>query len=303
MDINVPSGKLIVAVSGGVDSMVLLDILANQLKTQRTQSQNKDLLIVAHFNHGIRDDSDEDAAVVQNAAKNYGLLFVHGHGKLGKKTSEEYARNHRYKFLEQVKNKYSADAIMTAHHQDDVIETALLNILRGSGHRGLVAIKVNPNIVRPLLHISKVEIINYANKHRLSWREDSTNDDEAYLRNHIRKNILPALSDTKRLSLVNNINNIAENIAEKDNLIATLSQKISDDNVINRSKYIMLPPEIRKELVLYWVRSRGLRNFDKNNIEKIDMVFKTGKANTQYPVKKGLWLNLGQNTGQFESRV
>jgi tRNA(Ile)-lysidine synthetase-like protein len=303
MEIDVPSGKYIVAVSGGVDSMVLLDILAKKFNLQQNITPVSTQLIIAHFNHGIRDDSGEDERVVRQAAKNYGLVFEAGHGKLGKKTSEEVARKHRYKFLDTLKKKYLADAIITAHHQDDVIETAFLNMLRGSGHRGLVAIKVNPNIMRPLVHVTKEEILTYAKKHKIKWREDATNQDETYLRNYIRKNTMPALTAKKRVSMVNNIEKIAEIIAEKDHLIATLSQSITQNNKIVRGKYIMLPQEVRRELVLYWLRYNGLRNFEKYKIEKIDMVFKTGKANTEYPIKRGLWLKLEQNTGQFESRV
>jgi tRNA(Ile)-lysidine synthase TilS/MesJ len=176
-------------------------------------------------------------------------------------------------------------------------------MLRGSGHRGLVAIKVNPSIIRPLANVAKEEILTYAKKHKIKWREDATNQDETYLRNYIRKNTMPALTDKKRVLMVNNIEKIADIIAEKDHLIATLSQDISQNNKIIRGKYIMLPQEVRRELVVYWLRNYGVSNFEKNNIEKIDMVFKTGKPNTAYPVKRGLWLKLERNTGQFETRV
>jgi tRNA(Ile)-lysidine synthase len=174
MDVEIPPGKYIIAVSGGVDSMVLLNILYKKISTE-AQSQNIVLsVVVAHFNHGIRQDSKADETLVQKTAKKYNLPFEVGYGRLGKNASEQKARNRRYKFLETIKTKYSADAIITAHHQDDFIETAFLNILRGSGHRGLAAMKVNQQVKRPLLHVNKESILRYANKHRIKWIEDST---------------------------------------------------------------------------------------------------------------------------------
>jgi tRNA(Ile)-lysidine synthase len=142
MEIVVPKGRYVVAVSGGVDSVVLLDLL--------TKTNNQ--LTVAHFNHGIRQDSAKEEALVKQLAKRYGLEIKIGNGKLGLEASEETARKARYDFLESVRQKHQADAIITAHHQDDLIETALINLLRGTGPHGLIAIAKNPNILRPLLN-------------------------------------------------------------------------------------------------------------------------------------------------------
>jgi tRNA(Ile)-lysidine synthase len=294
MEVEVPAGKYIIAVSGGVDSMVLLDILRQKSSLE---------LVVAHFNHGIRGDSAEDEHLVRKSAEKYGLTFEVGYGKLGKNSSEEKARKSRYKFLESVKTKYLANGIITAHHQDDLIETALINILRGSGHRGLVAMRTNPSVIRPLVHIPKSELIEYAKEHKLEWHDDYTNEDEKYLRNYIRKNILNSLTHDKRTKIISNIEKVAENIAEKDDIIAKISQIITTDNKILRTRYIMLPLEVRRELVLYWLRSKGVRDYAKQNIENIDIALKTAKAGTRHPVKKGLWLRMRQTTAEFESQT
>src|SRR5688572_27728765 len=128
MKINVAPGKYIVAVSGGVDSMVLLHLLS-----QHSQSE----LIVAHFDHGIRPDSAEDRKLVEKTAKKYGLEFVYREGELGPGASEAEAREARYGFLQIIKVKHNAKAIVTAHHQDDMLETAIINMLRGTGRKGL----------------------------------------------------------------------------------------------------------------------------------------------------------------------
>src|SRR5437868_2321087 len=149
MRADIVPGRYVLAVSGGVDSMVLLDLLAKQTELE---------LIVAHFNHGIRPDSAKDEELVAKVAKRLKRSFEAGQGKLSGHTSEEKARDARYKFLKAVTSKYSAVAIVTAHHQDDMIETVILNLLRGTGYRGFTAISNNDEVIRPLLGYAKKEI-------------------------------------------------------------------------------------------------------------------------------------------------
>jgi tRNA(Ile)-lysidine synthase len=294
MKVEVPPGKYVLAVSGGVDSMVLLDILRQNPRVE---------LVVAHFNHGIRSDSKDDETIVVNKAKEYGLAIEVGQGKLGLNTSEENARDKRYAFLKNVKQKNQADKIITAHHQDDLIETAFINMLRGSGHRGLVAMKINPEILRPLISIKKNQLVDYANSNGIIWREDSTNNNEVYLRNYIRKNIIPMLSSKDYDDTLKNIEIIAKSITEKDQLLAKISQKIVKNNLILRSKFIMLPREVRHELIIYWLRQQGVNVFNRKNIEKADIALKTALAGTKHPVKQSLWLKMDIKTAQFDTRV
>ena len=166
--------RYIVAVSGGVDSVALLDMLHRLTNHQ---------LVVAHFDHGIRPDSSLDAAHVRRLADTYGLPFEMKREELGPGTSEEQARLYRYAFLRELANKYNAQ-IVTAHHADDIVETVAINLHRGTGWRGLAVL--DSDIVRPLLHLHKHQIHDYALKRGLQWREDSTNKDTRYLRNRIR---------------------------------------------------------------------------------------------------------------------
>lgn len=178
------------AVSGGVDSVVLLDVVAK--KYQKKQ------LMVAHFDHGIRHDSARDALFVRTLAKKYGLVYETKREELGKDASEELARDRRYAFLRSVAKKHDAK-IMTAHHADDVVETIAINLIRGTGWRG-VAVLDSPRIARPFLAHGKNKLLEYAKKHRLVWREDSTNQDTKYLRNDVRAR-LKALDHDERLLL------------------------------------------------------------------------------------------------------
>jgi tRNA(Ile)-lysidine synthase len=179
----------VVAVSGGVDSVVLLDKLYNLCKVEPCK------LVVAHFDHGIRSDSHLDAKFVEDLANRYKLPFEMKREELGPNTSEETARHRRYDFLRSVAKKYNAK-LVTAHHSDDVIETIAINLLRGTGWRGLAV--MDSDIVRPLVDMTKSEIIEYAKQHKLSWREDSTNASSDYLRNRVRKQTNELDADVKR---------------------------------------------------------------------------------------------------------
>ena len=166
--------KLIVAVSGGVDSVVLLDMLVQERQHE---------LIVAHFDHGIRSYSAEDALFVAEITRRYGLPFEMKREELGANASEELARARRYAFLRGVAKKYEA-VIATAHHMDDIAETIAINLTRGTGWRGLAVLA--GDVYRPLLGTTKAELRAYAQEHEISWHEDSTNTSDAYLRNRLR---------------------------------------------------------------------------------------------------------------------
>src|SRR3990172_5722177 len=131
-DVDIKLGTYVVAVSGGVDSVVLLHLLVQKGQRAEGRGQSKYNFIVAHFDHGIREDSKLDRELVQELAKKYNLPFVYNQGNLGPKASEATARDARYAFLNKVKDSVSAQAIITAHHQDDVLETAIINLLRGT---------------------------------------------------------------------------------------------------------------------------------------------------------------------------
>ncbi len=181
--------RYVVAVSGGVDSVVLLDILA--------EKHAREDIIVAHFDHGIRTDSATDAAFVKELAAIYGHKFETKREELGRDASEELARNRRYAFLREVARRHGA-RIVTAHHADDIVETIAINTKRGTGWRGL-AVLDRTDVARPLLAIRKRQLLAYAKKHGLEWREDSTNSDTKYLRNAVRQQLGAMNDDDRRL--------------------------------------------------------------------------------------------------------
>ena len=180
--------KIVVAVSGGVDSVVLLDFLVQFFRNKNGQKWLEENLIVAHFEHGIRGrESREDCEFVRRLAEKDRLKFEFEHGNLGENSSEERARNARYIFLRKIAKRENA-IIFTAHHKNDLAETFALNLARGGGWRA-VACFDSLDIKRPFLRFSKSEILKIAKQRGLAWREDSTNLSQKYARNRIRKTL------------------------------------------------------------------------------------------------------------------
>lgn len=157
------------------------------------EKNSSDEIIVAHFDHGIRGNSGEDAEFVRRMAEEiYHAKYIEKKGKLTEATSEETARTARYEFLHEVVRENEPAMIYTAHHLDDLIETVAINLIRGTGWRGLAGLDT-VGVRRPLLEaeicyepMDKLAILEYAAKRRLRFREDQTNSSEKYLRNRVR---------------------------------------------------------------------------------------------------------------------
>jgi tRNA(Ile)-lysidine synthase len=284
MRISFIPGSYVVAVSGGVDSVVLLSILAEQVDS---------MFIVAHFDHGMRLDSARDRKFVESLADSYDLPFIYERAELGRGASEATARVARYRFLESVRKQRAAQAIMTAHHQDDALETAIINLVRGTGRKGLTALSSNDRLVRPLLAYPKTEILAYARLHHLSWREDSTNIDRTYRRNYVRHNIIPRLGQKGRDRLVEII--AAERIVNNaiDSLLSDLLKPTPDK--LNRRLYAQLSHAVAKELMAEWLRGQGVNDFDKATIERLVIQAKTLAVGKRIAVRNNRYISVGKD--------
>lgn len=196
--------SLLLAVSGGPDSVVMLDFFAAQARRHRLN------LHVCHINHKLRGRlADADAAFVKKLGESYGLetvILSADVKKLAKQAGtgiEHAARNARYRLLSETALKKKCALVATAHHADDQAETILLNLLRGTEPKGLLGIpvkrglcrkgKFSVDLVRPMLAVSRREIEAYLKSNGLPSRKDHTNDDEYYRRNWVRKTLLPLL--------------------------------------------------------------------------------------------------------------
>ncbi len=261
--------QYIVAVSGGVDSVVLLDVLARQLGLPTGS------MVVAHFDHGIREDSASDRRFVKELAGKYGLVFEYDEGKLGANVSEAKAREARYAFLRRVKQAHGARRLVTAHHQDDMLETALINIMRGTGRRGLSSLQSTDEIFRPLLATPKARLLEYAREHDLQWREDSTNGDRRYLRNYIRHDILAKTDEAVRKQLLQLVDKAHHHNEAIEQLLADLPQLRQATAELNRPWYIMLPHDVAREVMAGWLRSHGVHSFDSKLLERLTVAAKS----------------------------
>lgn len=254
----------VVAVSGGVDSVVLLHLLASR-RPERIS------YVVAHFDHGIRSESAEDEKFVKSLAKRYGFDYASTRANLGKDASEAEAREARYAFLREVAKQYKAEKIITAHHQDDLVGTMIINILRGTGPRGLAVMQSSSDVIRPLLNKRKKDLLTYAKKHKLTWREDSTNQDTRYLRNYVRINILPKLGE--KWDYFVKLNRELANIYH--DIDTGVSVLLHGQLVLSRTRFVILPVIVQQEVMRRWLLKSGVSVEDKKMIERATIAAKT----------------------------
>jgi tRNA(Ile)-lysidine synthase len=292
MDATLPMpGSYVVAVSGGVDSMSLLHALhqANMAADRPWQ------LIVAHLDHGIREDSVKDRQLVQATARRYGLPFTYREARLGAGTNEAEARTIRYDFLHQVQWAGRARAIVTAHHQDDVLETAILNVLRGTGRKGLTSLRSRHNLERPLLEIPKHELMAYARDQGLQWREDSTNQNTDYLRNYVRHRLVPRFNESDRTHLLRIINDLRQTNQELDTLLVNQLHLQADAGKLDRQWFNRLPHAVARETMATWLRAYGVRAFDSRTLERLVVAAKVAGPGKAFDVLDGVSMAVGTN--------
>lgn len=226
------TGKsILLAVSGGMDSMVMLDIF------RELQEPLGLKLAVSCFDHQLRPESPEEADFVAKTAATYGLPCYLGQGDVRSLAAggnlEDVARRERYRFLREVAAKIGANCIATAHHQSDQAETLLLHLLRGCGTAGLAAISPKEgDLIRPLLCLSRQEIETYAAGKGLEYREDQSNFSHEYQRNRVRWELLPLLK-TYNPQIIPALNATAEICREEDAFMDELAaEKLAELQVV-----------------------------------------------------------------------
>ena len=183
---------VITATSGGPDSMALLSLLIKLSKTKKIT------IICAHVNHNLRKESQEEAIMVEKYANENNLIFEKMEINHYEGNTENYARTQRYNFFEKLIKKYNATYLLTAHHGDDLTETILMRMVRGSSLKGYsgfqeITDKETYKIYRPLITKTKDELLNYVKTNNIPYAVDKTNFSEEYTRNRYRLNILPIL--------------------------------------------------------------------------------------------------------------
>jgi tRNA(Ile)-lysidine synthase len=250
--------RVVVALSGGPDSTALLAVLAPIAKTLDLS------LIVAHFNHGLRGvESDEDEKFSRDLSEKMGLTFVSGKmdQKRGEKgiSPEDFYRRQRYDFLNKISKDYQAQKIALGQNLQDQAETVLLNILRGSGLEGLKGFLPmrDDKFIRPLIEISRWEIISFLNEVMIPYRRDSSNENMGYLRNQVRSELIPYLKEKFNPKIEENLTQMAEILRLEDEFIQQSVDKVLKSSFIQRRQNRILlkiadinklPPAIRLRL-------------------------------------------------------
>lgn len=278
----------VVAVSGGLDSVVLLDMMARigGLK-----------IIVAHFDHQIRgEESARDAQFVRNLAKEYGFDYQIAFGNLGATASEEKARHARYQFLRTVAQE-THGTLCTAHHQDDIVETIALNLVRGTGWRGLAVLGAT-DVMRPLLLFNKRQLRNYAQAAVLKWREDSTNTCNRYLRNRLRQRLAQSLSqETTNLIL----DLYRSQISLKQAIEAQCQRFYHPDGNYQRYFWIMIDSISAQELLQFIIRRDFQLSLTRPQLERAVIAIKTHQVGDI--VELGQTIELILTKKQFKLRL
>jgi tRNA(Ile)-lysidine synthase len=246
-----PGERVVVAVSGGPDSLALLSILREILPAVPLH------LTVAHFDHGWRPGSEDDRDFVASMAATWGFEFQTARATDDTPHTESAARSARYAFLRRIAAQTGSTAIATGHTQDDQVETLLLHLLRGSGSRGLGAMRRRDrDLARPLLDTSRRQVEAYLAQLHLTPRRDPSNDDPRFTRNRLRQQVLPAIDafDPAAREL---LARTADILSEEDRFLDDAIADLPDDLLRDRAAFARLPPALQRRLVRRLVPDAG----------------------------------------------
>ncbi len=310
--------KVVIGVSGGPDSMTLLNIL-NNLKEKLNIN-----LYVAHINHMIRKEADEETEYVKDFCAKINVEFfakkvkVEEEAKKQKIGTEEAGRNIRYEFFEEVAKKVGANKIATAHNSNDNAETVLMNIIRGTSVSGLKGIdKVRDGkFIRPIIECSRDEIEEYCKEQNLNPKYDKTNDENIYTRNKIRNMLIPFLKKEFNPNIIDGINRLSQIATEEEQFINKTVEKeyerlkIGADNreenqvILDLKEFNKLDYVIKAKLILYTISkvygsTNGIEKIHIDDIVKlcsnnIGNKYLTPKAGIKVYVRKGkIYISFG----------
>lgn len=296
------NGRIIVAVSGGADSVALLWFCRSFWSGE---------IIAAHVEHGLRGEpSRKDAEFVVELAADWGIECVVGHidvpAQAEKGESVEMAaRRLRYRFLEDICEKYSACGVALGHNRNDTAETVLLNIFRGTGVRGMVGIPKRRGVFfRPLLGYSRDSLRSILRENGINWREDATNDENCYLRNKLRNIIIPQIEDNINPKAVEHLASLSEEMSlwrEKEEQIgralfdSLCHEKTGGEKFFNIKEIRRLGSEDIKILIRETGRALDLRSLSRRRTEILsDIIKRSGKFTFQWQKNATVYAKSGE---------
>ncbi len=280
------NSSVIIALSGGPDSMVLLNLL---LKVKKEKNLK---IVCAHVNHKLRKESDDEAKMVKKYCEKENIIFEYMTIDKYKGNTENYARAKRYEFFDKLIKKYSSPYLLTAHHGDDLTETIMMRLIRGSSLKGYAGFseiteKNGYKIYRPLITKTKAELLNYAKENNIPYAIDQTNESDNYTRNRIRKYILPTLKKENKnvhLKFLEFSKTISETEEYFEKVLAKKIEKIYQDNKLNVEIFLTEEPLIQKKLIhniLNDVYKDKINLINDNHVNNILSTVKNKKPNIQ----------------------
>ncbi len=302
--------RVIVAVSGGADSVALLDILYGLSPGLGLE------LFVAHFNHGLRPGEDEkESLFVKELAASYGLPLYEGKSfkdLSSARSLEEEARHERYDFLRRAANEVSADRIALGHTMNDQAETVIMRFLRGSGPSGLSGIppKRGDGIVRPLIEVSRDQVLAYLEAKGLRWMEDSSNKDLRFLRNRIRQDLIPILQKYQP-NLIGLLSQSAEIFRRDEEWLKKQAEQWLEEKAENIipgivrlkiSDFLALPPSLQTRVLRAMLASvgGGLRRISARHISAMQRLLSASRPQGILDLPKGMVLRKNYEMFQVE---
>ena len=286
------NSSVIIATSGGPDSMVLLTLLLAVKKEKNLK------LVCAHVNHKLRKESDDEAEMVKKYCEKENIIFEYMTIDKYKGNTENYARAKRYEFFDKLIKKYSSPYLLTAHHGDDLTETIMMRLIRGSSLKGYAGFseiteKKGYKIYRPLITKTKTELLNYAKENNIPYAIDQTNESDNYTRNRIRKYILPTLKKENKnanLKFLEFSKIISETEDNFEKVLAKKIEKIYQDNKLNVEIFLTEEPLIQKKLI-----HNILNNIYKDKINLINDNHVNNFLSTVKNKKPNIQINLPNN--------
>ena len=269
LEYDLQDKTIVVGFSGGYDSMCLLDILY-KLKQNYFYDLN---VIAAHFNHNWRgEEALKEQEICRLFAISKGFEFFTKTASINLKKTENSARIARYEFFEEAIENFDADAVFTAHNKDDNAETVLYRAIKGTGLVGLKGISAKRGVFyRPLLKISRSEIVEYCEKNNLIPNQDSSNFDTKYSRNYLRLNVIPILEKLNP-NVKDSLNILAEVANSEDAIIeeylSTIRNRVFNDNRIISAEYKILSKPVKMRFLHEYIQMIDL-DYDYKRINEI----------------------------------
>lgn len=281
--------KLILAVSGGVDSMALLTMYAHAD------------IIVAHVDHGTRKSSAEDADFVRQKCQELGVKFYEIKLGLSEGVSEELARKKRYEFLKTIQEK-EGGTLCTAHHLDDVLESIVINLIRGTGWRGLTPF-YGDELVRPfiILKMWKRDVLKFAGEHEVCFRQDPTNYEADYLRNRVRGK-MTELDDAARANIIELFEKQNELRGKIEKLVTELAkQTIVGKNFHKKELFLTADEKVALEILREICLMHGY-SLTRKQLADFLSAIKTYAPHKKFNLPKNHFVTILKNYIMFEEK-